>query len=954
MRGRGPLEFRILGGLEVVHAGVPLALGGPRHRRLLAVLLLNAGETVSKGRLVEALWGDVPPKSASEMLYVRIAELRAALRAGRSAPQAGLIGRNGGYMLRADLTELDFRRFERLAAEGARALADGDHARAANVLDEGLGLWRGPALAEFADLPFARAEAARLDTLRLQALENRLEADLELGRRADLVGELERLVTEHPLRERFWCQYMLALYRTGRQGEALAAYHEARHRLRDDLGIEPGTELRRVHEAILRQDAGLDARAALGNLPARLAGFVGRDRDLAEVRALVREHRLVTLTGVGGAGKTRLAVEAAAGLRAEFPGGVWFVDLAALTGPGLVVPAIAGVLGVREHPRRAPADVVARRLRSGTLIVLDNCEHLVGEVAEAADRLLRACPGLRILATGRERLGLTGEVLRPVGGLEVPAPGDRDVRSVGRAEAVRLLLARASAVRSGFALTGATAGAIAEICRRLDGLPLAIELAASGANAFGPAQLAGRLDDRFRLPTRGDRAGPRRHRTLRAVVDWGYELLDEDERRLFERLSVFVGGFTLEAAEALGGGETAARLARLVDTSMVAADHNADGTPRYRMLETLRAYGTERLEESGQAEAVRDRHAAYVLAMVDSARVGLRGAGQAEWLRRLEEERGNIRAALDWCVSTGDASTAARLVGSLYKWWDQHGHYREGGDWCDRVLAMDAEASPADTARALNAAAAFAAIRGDLGRAVAASEEAAAISRRAGYHAGLADALLQLGLTAINAGEAVRATRSLEEALDNTRAAGNPWLEGRVLVFLALAALSRGDAAESARNLAQAEPVLRQVGDTEGLTWMVTLRAMAAWDTGDHALAARLLGDGARVFQDLGHLWGLSVCLLLAGLLAGARGDHTAAVTRIAGCEAVLDRIGVALTPVAQAWLDAADVRAKDALDVPSYERARRAGRSMTARAAAEHALEESALRSVVPAVPGE
>ncbi|GLZ05242.1 SARP family transcriptional regulator [Actinomadura sp. NBRC 104412] len=943
------MEFRILGGLEVVHAGASLALGGPRHRRLLAVLLLNAGATVSKGRLVEALWGDDPPKSAPEMLYVRVCELRAALRAGRPEPHAGLLNRDGGYVLRAGADELDFRRFERLAAEGTGALAEEDHVRAAALLGDALALWRGPALAEFADQPFARAEAARLDALRLRVLESRLEADLALGRHGDLVGELKSLVGEHPLHERFWCQYLLALYRTGRQGEALAAFHTARRRLQDELGIEPGADLRRVHAAILRQDASLNAHAAVpGNLPARLAGFIGRHRDIAEVRALVRENRLVTLTGVGGVGKTRLAVEAAAGLQAEFPGGVWLVDLAAVTRPGLVVPAVAAALGVREHPRRPLADVLAAHLRSAaTLIVLDNCEHLVEEAAEAAGRLLGACPGLRILATGRERLGLAGEVLRPVEGLDVPPPDDRDPESVGRAEAVRLLLARAAAVRPGFALTGATAAPIAEICRRLDGLPLAIELVASSANAFGPAQLAERLDDRFRLPTRGDRAGPRRHRTLRAVVDWGYDLLDEAERRLFDRLSVFVGGFTLDAAEAVCGGSadgggTAARLARLVDTSMVAADHGDEGTPRYRMLETLRAYGTERLAQSGDADAVRDRHAAYVLSMVGSARAALRDARQAEWGRRLEDERGNIRAALDWSIGTGDARTATRLVGALYKWWDQQGHYREGGDWCERVLAMKGRASPADTARALNAAAAFAAIRGDLPRAVAASERAAALSRRAGYPAGLADALLQLGVTAINAGEAERAAPPLEEALGNARAAGNRWLEGRVLVFLALAALSTGEAAGAVRRLADAEAVLRPVGDTEGLAWARTLHAMAAWHTGDQAMAARLLGDGARGFQDLGHLWGLSICVLLAGLLAGARGDHGTAVTRLAGCEALLDRIGVAPTPLAQEWREAADAMARDALDVPSYERARRQGRAMTAAAAAWHSLCES------------
>jgi predicted ATPase/DNA-binding SARP family transcriptional activator len=966
----------MLGPLEVSHAGALLALGGPRHRKLLAVLLVNADETVSTGRLIDALWGDDPVKSAPAMLHVRVSELRAALRAGRRDRHAGLLHQGGGYVLRIGADEVDAREFERLAATGADALAGGDPVRAAATLREALARWRGPALAEFAEEPFARAEATRLDALRLQALEHRLEADLASGRHGELVGELEALVTEHPLRERIWGQLMLALYRAGRQGEALAAFQSARHRLADELGIDPGAPLRRLHEAMLRQDPELDPPTAEpgapaastgrpptrdrppGNLPAQLTSFVGRRNEIAEIRELVRAGRLVTLTGVGGVGKSRVAVEVAAGCAPEFSGGAWLVELAALTQPGLVVHAVAAALGVREHPQRPLDDVLAEHLRAAeVLVVLDNCEHLLAEVAEVADRLLGSCPGLRILATSRERIGLTGEVLRPVSGLGVPAPGAGGAGEVGRAEAVELLLARAAAVQPGFELSEATAPVVAEICRRLDGLPLAIELAAARLNALDVAELAARLDDRFRLLTHASRAALPRHQTLRAVVDWSYELLDDAQRTLFDRLAVFVGGFTLDAVEAVcadlpDGYAVAAELAGLVDKSMVVAESGGAAPLRYRMLETLRAYAWERLDESGQAPALRDRHAAHVLTLVESARVPLRGTRQPQWLRRLEAEHGNIRAALGWSIDRGDAATAMRLAGSLYPLWDQHGHYREGRDWTTRVLAMDAPAPPAARARALNAAAALAVIQGDVGQALAASEQAAALSREAGYPAGLAGALQQLGLVAVYAGDVERAVAMLEESLRNARQAGDRWLEGFTLLFLALAALAGGEYDRIDAVCAQSEAVLRTVGDTEGLAWASVMRGLAAWRLRDHTGAARSLRDGIEGFGSLDHLWGLSVGVFLAGQLAGVRGDHERAVTLLGASEALRESVGAALLLFAQEWLDAALAQARAALTTATVDRAWQAGRAMPPRAAVDLAVREAGLAAPGPPAP--
>jgi predicted ATPase/DNA-binding SARP family transcriptional activator len=860
-----------------------------------------------------------------------VSELRAALRPGRPDRDAGLLTRTGGYLLRVAAGALDADAFERLAAAGERARAAGDHARGRAHLGAALALWQGPALAEFADEPFARIEAARLEELRLRALEGRLACDLALGRASELVAELEALVAAHPLRERFWWQLMVALYRSGRQGEALRAYQDARRLLADQLGVDPGADLQRLQAAILRHDQELDppgARTSPGNLPAPLTGFVGRQRDLAEIRTLMRSDRLVTLTGVGGAGKSRLAVEVAAASRPDFPDGTWLVELAALTQPGLVPSAAAAALGVSEHPRRPLVDVLADRLAGAeALLVLDNCEHVVDEAAEVADRLLHGCAGLRILATSRERLGLTGERLRPVAGLAVPPAGAADAATVGLAEAVRLLVQRAAAVQPGFALSDATAAAVARICQRLDGLPLALELAAAGVNAFGVGQIAARLDDRLELLTRGSRTALPRHQTLRAVVDWSYQTLDLPQRRLFDRLSVFVGGFTLEAAEAVGGGDRVPELlASLVDKSLLATEEPAALAPRYRMLETLRAYGLERLAESGAAAQQRDRHAAYMLDLVRSARRELRGARQPVWLRRLEAEHGNLRAALEWSIERGDAGTAVRLAGSLYPLWDRHGHYREGRRWLSRVLAMDGPVPALVRGRALDSAAGLAVIQGDLDAATGAAAEAATLCRQAGDRAGVARALTTTGFVAIYAGDLPRASRVLTESLRHARAAADQWSEGFALMYLACVALAGSDYRRAADLVGDCEKALQALGDPEALAGLMVLRGVVAWREGDRVAAEEAVRDSVRVLESLGHRWGLSMAMYLAAELALDRGDHEQAVSRLAASEALRQSVGAALMPFWQEWIETAQARARAALDPATFDRAWQAG----------------------------
>ncbi|MFJ7960187.1 ATP-binding protein [Streptomyces sp. NPDC096319] len=630
--------FRLLGPLTVT--GAAGAVGAPKVRALLARLLLDAGRTVPVERLVDGLYGDEPPAGVQGALQAQVSRLRRALPPGVTVEFSP-----GGYRLAvADpAADVDVLRFEALAREGARAAAAGDPGRAAALLREGLGLWRGAALADVRDAPFAAGQAARLDALRLDAVEEWAAAELAAGGDpAVLVREVERAVRAQPLRERLRGLQMRALGAAGRQAEALAVFEEVRAALAEELGADPSPELSAVHLEVLRGGAAAPERAC-PPLPAPLTDFVGRERERERLAALVTAARLVTLVGPGGAGKTRLALEVGAGL----PGEVRFVDLGAVTGgsgaayggsgvvAGEVAEAFAAALGVRGAARLEAA--LAGR---PVLLIADNCEHVVAETAVLVRRLLAACPGLRVLTTSREALGITGESLLPLGALE---PG----------AAQELFVRRAAAVRPGF--TGHAR--VAELCAGLDGLPLAVELAAARLRTLSVEELADGLGERFELLSRGDRTAPERHRTLRAVVEWSWSLLEPGERELAARLSVFRGGATAETVARVCGAD-GATLASLVEKSLV--EVRDDG--RHRMLETIRAYAAERLPHDDPAPAA---HLAHYRDLAEAADPELRGAAQLEWLARLDAEDANLRAALRRAAP----EDGLRLVAALSPYW---------------------------------------------------------------------------------------------------------------------------------------------------------------------------------------------------------------------------------------------------------------------------------------------
>ncbi|MFD5820512.1 BTAD domain-containing putative transcriptional regulator [Streptomyces sp. NPDC127038] len=691
------MRYRILGVAQAEDdRGTLVTVGGPRVRALLTALAANPTRTLPPETLIDEVWADDPPQDAPAALQALIGRLRRTI--GRDA----VASEPGGYRLRATRDDVDLFVFERLVTEGRTALAADDPRTAATRLREALALWRGPALADLPD----RTAATRPEALRLEATRSRVEADLRLGRAAEAVPELKELTAAHPYDEALHALLIRALRESGRSADALAAYEDVRRALTDGLGTDPGPELRDLHAALLAPGETPEPREAVpapaavphdpsrdgrtGNLRPRLNSFVGREREVGAIRSDVQRARLVTLTGPGGSGKTRLAEEAAAGLSQA-----WLVELAPLDRPEAVPGAVVSALGLREtalitNEMAVPQDdpvalLVEYCAQRGRLLILDNCEHVIDAAAGLAETLLTRCPGLTILATSREPLGVPGELVRPV----EPLPP---------VSARRLFMERASAVRPDAATAPHDAAAVDEICRRLDGLPLAIELAAARLRLLTPRQIADRLDDRFRLLTSGSRTVLPRQQTLRAVVDWSWDLLDERERTVLREASVFAGGWDLAAAEAVCTGPAADLVGALVDKSLLVAtpdgEDGTDGTGggmRYRMLETIHEYAVERAAEAPAALAAAERrHRAWVRALAEEAEPQLRSAGQLPWIRRLETELDNIRAALQRAITAQDEEQAAALVLDMGWFWWLRNFRHEGIRWTELVLRLGA------------------------------------------------------------------------------------------------------------------------------------------------------------------------------------------------------------------------------------------------------------------------
>ncbi|MFI5729714.1 ATP-binding protein [Kribbella sp. NPDC051587] len=903
------MRIAVLGPLAMWAAdGTPLDVRGVRLRGLLARLALSAGKPVSVETLVDGLWGTGAP--SANALQSLVSRLRSSLPVTESS--ISIQSGPAGYTLTIGPDCVDAQQFEDLVRRG-RARLSSEPEQAHALLSQADKLWRGEALADLRDLPFAAIEADRLTELRLGAAEDLAEAAVACGRARDLTTELERLAATHPLRERLHELLIRALYADGRQAEALSAYERVRTTLADELGADPGARLRDLHVAVLRGDA-VDPVAAASpapmpaeprsNLRAPMTSFVGRREDVAELsRLLSNGTRLVTMVGPGGAGKTRLATETGRTLVEQSGDGIWFVELAPLGDAADVAPAVLSALGASEYVDVVPTSgLVPKQLRASRaatdrlveviadrriLLVLDNCEHLVQEVAGLVDSLLAACPRLRVLTTSREPLSIPGEHLHPVGPLGLP-PIDA---SSDEYAAIQLFVDRARAVRPDFALTDGNRVAVAEICRRLDGMPLAIELAAARLRAMTPELIVDRLTDRFRLLTSGSRTALPRHQTLRAVVEWSWDLLDSDEQAVARRLSLFSGGATLEAAERVCSDDNLPAeavlgvLASLVDKSLVEAV-SGERSVRYRMLETVRAYGAEQLTAAGERDRFRQAHTEYFRRLLRQAAPNLRTRAQVEWIARLKADHDNLTDALRSAIDSGSARNSVQMVSVLAELWNMSGRPSEAVGWMRAALAVPGPSVPVERAITLMMLA-FGTMSAEddqaamIPKALRALAQVRLLSRQ---HQIVRDSAVGRFVNAMWAAlrrDTATAFRELEAARDHPE----PWTRHMAALLLAMFRDNEGEPVQMDADLGVALEGFRELGDRWGTS--MALRGLASLQAarGEHQAALDSLDESMKLFAELGTTEGIGQLLgasaisrLEIGDLDGARADQQQAL----------------------------------------------------------------------------
>ncbi|MEU7781465.1 BTAD domain-containing putative transcriptional regulator [Micromonospora parva] len=917
------MQVRMLGPFEVrTDDGAVIDVPGARLRGLLTVLALNPGHVVPKGTLVDWIWGEHPPSDAANSLHRLVSRLRKAL------PEGSIEGQADGYRLVVEPDVVDAVRFERLVGQAR----DDEGPQRVRRLREALGLWRGAAMQDVGLVDSTALDAAvtRFDRLRLTAMEDRFDVEVSLGHGPELVAELTDLVAAHPVRERLVLALMRALAASGRDNEALLVYQRTSAALADALGVDPSPELSALHVALLRGEVLRREENRKTNLRAELSSFIGKDEAVAEVGALVAEHRLTTLIGPGGSGKTRLATETARRMLDDVPDGAWLVEFAAIGPDGDVVQATLAGLGLRdallgEAPSMELIDRLVAAIREReALLILDNCEHVIESAAVLADRLLGECRRLRILATSREPLGITGEALWPVAPLALPGV-DADPGEIETSPAVRLLRDRAGAVRRDLAVDASTLSTMARICRALDGMPLAIELAAARLRTMSIDQLARRLDDRFRLLTGGSRTALPRHRTLRAVVDWSWELLTDAERTVLRRLSVFSGGVSLEAAERVCAGDEVAQeevlelVTALAEKSLLVVE--GDEVPRYRMLGTIKEYAAHRLAEAGESDLARHAHLAYFTELTETAEPQLRRADQVTWLATLEVEHDNIGSAMRGALAAGEAHAAMRLAAGAGWYWWLGGHRTEGMELITAATETPGEVS--DEIRATVYALVVLFVNsgpGDEHQAAEWIHRAYEFSQRSdGSHPGTAlvvplermlrapDAILaawepllndedpwvralarlQLGKMRIMLGQDGRVVDAyLVAALAEFRALGERFGISFALTELAELIAVRGEFAGACELYEEAAAVVTEVGTVEDIIRIRSRQAQLYWLLGDEESTATAMAEARRFAARVTWPGALAVLALSQAELARWGGD----------AEEVARQVGVATT----------------------------------------------------------
>jgi predicted ATPase/DNA-binding SARP family transcriptional activator/DNA-binding CsgD family transcriptional regulator len=895
---------------------------------LIKLLALAPGHRLHREQAMEMLWPELDSGAAANNLHHALHVAR------RTLEPLALAGAASGYLhLRDESLALspagpvwvDVEAFEDAAVTARHSLEPAAF-RAA------IDLYSGELLPQDRYEDWVEERRAQLRRVYLSLLLEVAELYEERKEFGEAIEALGRVVAEDSTHEEAHVGLMRSYALSGRRREALGQYERLRDALSKEFGTEPEAATVRLHEEIwagtfpparsppaaVTPSEDLPAAGGRHNLPLARTSFIGRERERLEVKRLLAMTKLLTLTGAGGSGKTRLALEVASDLAGAYPDGAWLVELAALSDPALVPHAVAGALEIREQPGRPLTETLEDALRARKmLLVVDNCEHLIGSAVRLVDALLDSCPGLRILATSRETLGAAGEVAWVVPSLTVPEASTTD--KLEGYEAVRLFVARARQRDPSFVLTPRSGQAVAKACRRLEGIPLAIELAAARMGVLSAEQIAERLDDSLRLLTAGGRTAMPRHRTLRATLEWSHELLGEPERKLFGRLSVFAGGSTLEAAETVGAGDGIERhdvlnlLSRLVDKSLVVAEVSPEeeGTLRYRMLEPLRQYGQERLEEGDEAQRVRERHAGYYLALAEGAdaqEVGreLNAARPVAWLKRMEGEHDNLRAALSWALDKNDESDgrhAAHELGlrlAVALWWFWHTHQIEGRRYLGKALS--GKSDPTMTrwrALALEAAAGLALYQADYGASKDLMEEALAIYRELGNEEGIAAGLTNLGLVAVlGQRDDVSLPAVLEELGELKLRLKNRNTLAYLLMLEGLTAMSRGDLEHSVTLHEQSLELFREISNTQGVITCLGQLGLLALMRGDYESAPTILRESLRLAWELDYKQSIQHCLYTLATVTACRERPVRAARLWGTVEGMEEAYGTHVTPI--------------------------------------------------------
>ena len=903
-------SFRISVGAHVVEES---AWQLRKAASLVKLLSLAPAHHLHRGQVMEILWPGRGRQAAAHNLRQALHVARRTLEFNSSTPHY-LVSHSEHLVLCPDgLLWVDVEAFEEAAASARRS-------REPRAYRVAIGLYAGQLLPGDLYEEWAGDRRRELQGLYLALLTELAGLYEESGELEAAVEVLQKVIAEEATREEANAELMRLYALLRRRGEALSQYERLREALRRELGVEPDATTNRLRNEILTGTFKPDhsqpqphscrepTDAGKHNLPSVSTNFVGREREMREVELALAMTRFLTLTGVGGSGKTRLALEVARDLVGAYPDGVWLVELAGLSEPSVVPQAVATILGVREQPDQPLLDTLLHALYDKEmLLVLDNCEHLIEDAARLAEALLDSCPRLRTLATSRESLGVTGELSWIVPPLSAPGTQQSPtVEELEGYESARLFANRASNRHPGFELTSENAAAVAQVCARLDGIPLAIELAAARIGMLSAEQVSERLGHSLKLLTGGGRMPERRHQTLRATLDWSYELLSESEQVLFKTISTFVGGFTLEAAESVGTGggieegDVLDLLSMLLDKSMVVAVESWEKGARYRLLEPVRQYAQERLEESGESESARNQHAAFFLALAAKAEPQLKGSGQVEWLERLEEDNDNLRAAMAWLLEEGKVEAAIRMAWALWLYWLIHGHQGEGRRWVEEVLTKGGDLPTSTRARALMVQFTMSYGIGNPEVMKRTCEEAAVLFREAGDRSGLAHALGGLGLATLQQGDAERATVILEESLQLFREDADKWGVSTVLAHLGAIPLSQGDHVLAARYFEEALELTRQIGNMlSGYISLYNL-ALAAQGQGDYERAAELYEEGLRFAVEAGDKTNTAYCLEGLAELAVASGALERAARLFGAAEALLEDAGGVLYVQAQ------------------------------------------------------